>query len=199
MTKPIVRALSRCALLFAAFPLFLISLSIFSRLLETVYEHLYKYFPAVFPLYNPILESKQYERYHLTLCLIAILLSAFVSVYITLRYDNARAEYFISKTEGFYLVKDELITYLKVFSPSDAIASVVFGAIAVLPTGLIPGVFLRSANIIAELIRTLTYASGYIGDVKLGIFITLSFIASHLAAVPLALSAYRAKWLTGFV
>ena len=199
MTKTLAITAKRTAVLFVSFPLFLLAETLFFYLFEALYKNLFKYFPTAFPLYNPIFEGELYDKYLLSISLLAILAASDFTVYFTLRYDNARGEYFISRTEGFFRVKDEIKPYLIRYGLSDVIGSVFFAAVIVLPTAFIPDVFLRSDNIIAEILRVNTTAAFAIGDIRLAVNILFSFLIAHLPSVPYALSYYRAKWLTGFV
>ena len=96
-------------------------------------------------------------------------------------------------------MKDELRPYAAKYALSDAIGSLFFAAALTCPTAFIPDIFLRSDNIIAGLLRVNSTVALSLGDIQLGAVIFIAFIISHFAAIPLSLSYYRAKWLTGFV
>lgn len=198
MTKGVIRVLRRCLLLFISFPIFLIAIALVLRISEAAYENLYKYLPELFPLHNPILESELHERYQLGLYRFSLLLGAFFTVAFSLRYDNERQEYFIGKTDGFFEIPSQLGDYCRRFLLSDVIASLFVSAALSVPISFIPERFMRSDNIISQLAEALFGSILSVGAGEVGFFLVFSFVAAHIPSVPMALSSYRAKWLTGF-
>ena len=107
---------------FISFPVFMaISFAVNSLL----YPALLEWFPGFLPQYNFVNERESYERFFAFLGLLSGILAIFVSSYITIRLDNGRMEYMITKTQGMYTIKEGASIYFSEFARADLIAALV--------------------------------------------------------------------------
>ncbi len=198
MKKRILRLLMSLAVMLVSLPLLIILAAAASYLVNEIYEMLYRHLPSVFPLYDPIGQKDEHEAQVRLLGIISLALAEGLWVLLLLRWDNARDEHIIAKTDGLFDVGDILSHYLGEFMPTDAIASVIIGTGMALPAVFIPSGFLRGDTLPAYLLRPLTNLHLALTPVGAAVFNSLALIAFYLAwAVPV-LKYYRAKWLSGF-
>lgn len=93
------------------FPRFLIQGTVFPALCE--------WFPTVFVNYSPVLEPEAYAVLSAVLDILVGAATVMIFTYVTVRYDNERMEYMISKTDGFYTFSEGASVYYKRYAPSD--------------------------------------------------------------------------------
>ena len=192
------RCIKKCASLAFWMTLGLIASAFIGSLVGQIYNLLYKNFPDAFPLYNAVFDKEQYVALTHAMAIITVSLTLILTAYIAGRYNNDRFEYIITKTDGFYKIRDILKTYVCIFGIGDVISSVICGTLFTLPIYFIPTQFFSSGSPIAEFLepmKTLTEALGAVGS---PIYASLFLIFSHAITLPLVLKYYRAKWLTGF-
>ena len=91
----------------------------FAYLLRHANQFLAEVFPALFKIYNPILNRDGLENQNKIIALLAALLSVFVATYASQRQDNLRYEHIISKTEGLYRIREGEKIYFKEFFGAD--------------------------------------------------------------------------------
>ena len=192
------RCIKKCASLAFWMTLGLIASAFIGSLVGQIYNLLYKNFPDAFPLYNAVFDKEQYVALTHAMAIITVSLTLILTAYIAGRYNNDRFEYIITKTDGFYKIRDILKTYVCIFGIGDVISSVICGTLFTLPIYFIPTQFFSSGSPISEFLepmKTLTEALGAVGS---PIYASLFLIFSHAITLPLVLKYYRAKWLTGF-
>ena len=153
--------------------------------------------PNIVPQYNQVLEKEEYEAFSKFMSMLASLLAVFSLSFTTGVFDNARYEDVITKTDGLFKMRDELVPYFKYSLPQDLIASA------------IPQAFFIPLTIINYSKKFLKYFGGYLAPhIHLASFFTpvgtyfaifSAAILGRIAAMPLCLSRSRALWLTSFV
>ena len=163
-----------------------------------LYRFLSGLLPGVFPSYDIVNERDMYYAMEETLLLFALALSIFCVTYISLTRDNDRFEYIITKTDGFYEIKDVLKTYVDKFALSDIISCIINGTVFSVPMFFIPIQFIERGTFIATLAEPYKNATEAFGLYFGAVFVILALAISHLIILPFALRYYRAKWLSGF-
>ena len=167
-------------------------------LVDGIYELLYASVPEVFPLYNAVLEEEDYERARLRLDIIALALTLFCTVYLSLRYDNAREERMISRTDGLFLIRKEYAWYLRAYIAEDAISSIIIGAVITVPFIFIPKKFLEMSNIFSSLLNLFYKVISGAGIIYYSLIAVSLLFISHLLGALFSMQHWRAKWLSGF-
>ena len=174
----------------------LISIAV-STFVTELYNLLNKLMPSVFPSYDITSGDVFFESIHTSLWFVSLLISLFTSVYFSLRYDNDKFEYIVTKTEGYYKIRGILPTYINIFGLSDAVSCVVLGSIFTIPFFFVPIQFIKNQSFlakIAEPYKLMGECFGYAAPIVMIFLIALCFIAS----IPLALKYYRARWFSAF-
>ena len=169
-----------------------------SALVGEIYAHLARWFPEVFPIYNAVLDGERYEKFSAVLDLISLVLTLFAVVYLSLRFDNKRSEWVISRTDGLFLIRDEYLPYTERYFAEDALCSLLIGLALTVPFAFIPARFLETNTVFTVILRLLYSASKALGLPLFITAVTLTILFCHLAASPLAMRVYRARWLTDF-
>ena len=185
---------------FALLLIFLLICQVISHaalfLVNTVYSALHKWFSDAFPLYSPIGDSGGYEVYSAVTGLIAYTLSLLLSVYLACLLSNAKNERLISRTEGFFTVREGFSIYLKEFILPDATASAVCSFILLFPICFIPeGFFTKDYSFFLSYQKLIFDTFGFALGVILASIVTFGL---HFIAVIPAMKYWRSAWLTGF-
>ncbi len=171
--------------------------------MQTVVGELYRFLggflPSLFPTFDFTTERDLYYMLSDALMLASLAATIYTVTYLSMQRNNDRFEFMISKTDGFYKVKEVLKTYIDNFLLSDLLASLFVGVVFTLPFIFIPEQFIERGSLVSTLFspyKTATLALGNVGGVLFGVG---ALVVSHLISIPLALKYYRAKWLSGFV
>ncbi len=180
-----------------SFPLFMaISFAVNSLL----YPALLEWFPGFLPQYNFVNERESYERFFAFLDLLSGILAIFVSSYITIRLDNERMEYMITKTQGMYTIKEGASIYFSEYVRADLAAALaiplplllvdvfIFPQLAFLPDGVL--------SIIEMLFSPTRAFTDFLGII-LSYFVmaAMMFFARCLSAYR-AIDVWRVIWLS---
>ena len=161
------------------------------------YNYLAEVIPGVVQTVNPIHTPDEYELYLKGVATVGALVGTFLINYISLRLDNEKFEYVITKTDGQYRLTDGIKLYFKEFLRSDVIASTVPIAILVAGAYFIPEKLLdRGVIILFKLGASLIEFYGPVGAVIVAVLFSL---ATRVVAVPLCVRTWRALWLSGSV
>ncbi len=164
--------------------------------LDNIYALLHKYFPDAFPLLSKIGNLDGYNLWLLWMKLLSFTLGIFIAIYLSVRLSNSRYERIISKTEGFYTIKDGFKLYKEAYAASDIIASAVGSVALILPVIFIPdGFFTKDYSFLLEFSKRWVDAFGCIISILLVFLISLLL---HIPAVLISLKRWRASWLTGY-
>ena len=163
-----------------------------------LYRLLGKFLPNAFPSYDILSDDEFFDTLYTSLWFISLMISMFITVYISLKHNNDRFEFIIDTTEGIYKIPDILKTYVDIFAKSDIVSCVIVGAIYTIPMIFIPEQFMNKSSALAALALPYKNMSECFGVILGPTVFIISLCAFHIAAVPLALKYYRAKWLSGF-
>ena len=169
---------------------------IVNTLVDSSYELLHKWMPHAFPIYNRIHDPDSYESFLLKKNALSLALTLFISVYLSLRYDNSRDEYIISATDGLFEIPDVKDTYLAAFLVSDVIAAILCGVLIALPVLFIPLQLLEAPGMISALFTGFHTIHTLLGSFNYMLLIPVSVLILHIPALPLAIAYWRAKWLS---
>ncbi len=191
-----MRILRRTARLFLWLVIGLFIGMIISTLIDNAYELLHKWMPRTFPIYNAIHDPASYKGFLIKKNTFSSALTLFISVYLSLRYDNERDEHIISMTEGLFEIPEIKEAYLRAFALSDAVAALVCGALIALPVIFIPLQLLEAPGMVSSLFVGLHTLHSALGTVRLMTVYPLSVLILHIPALPLAMAYWRAKWLS---
>ena len=169
-----------------------------STAVSELYRFLNEVMPNVFPSYDVTSKAQFFDTLYTSLWLISLVITIFISVYLSLRYDNMKFEKIITKTEGLYEIRGFLPTYINIFALSDIISAAVCGSVFTIPFSFIPMQFIKHESFIAKLTEPYKLMSECFGFALAPVIMTLVIALSYLAAIPLALKYYRAKWFSVF-
>lgn len=161
------------------------------------YNYLAEVMPSVVDTVNPIHTPDEYELYLKGVATFGALVGLFLINYVSLRMDNEKFEYLITKTDGQYRLKDGLKLYFAEFFKSDAIASTIAVGVLVAGASFIPEKLLdRGLIFIFRLGVSLIEFYGPVGAVAVAVL--FSFV-TRILSVPLCVRTWRALWLSGSV
>ena len=161
------------------------------------YNYLAEVMPSVVDTVNPIHTPDEYELYLKGVATFGALVGLFLINYVSLRMDNEKFEYLITKTDGQYRLKDGLKLYFAEFFKSDAIASTIAVGVLVAGARFIPEKLLdRGLIFIFRLGVSLVEFYGPVGAVAVAVL--FSFV-TRILSVPLCVRTWRALWLSGSV
>ena len=161
------------------------------------YNYLAEVMPSVVDTVNPIHTPDEYELYLKGVATFGALVGLFLINYVSLRMDNEKFEYLITKTDGQYRLKDGLKLYFAEFFKSDAIASTIAVGVLVAGASFIPEKLLdRGLIFIFRLGVSLIEFYGPVGAVAVAVL--FSFV-TRMLSVPLCVRTWRALWLSGSV
>ena len=169
-----------------------------STAISELYRLLNEIMPSIFPSYDVSSNAEFFDTLYTSLWLISLFITVFISVYLSLRYDNDKFEFIITKTEGFYKVREFLPTYVSIFGLYDIVSAIVSGFAFTLPFAFIPMPFIKNESVLAKLSEPYKLMSECFG-IDMAPLVMVFFIAlCYLCSVPLALKYYRARWFSAF-
>ena len=90
---------------------------------NVIHPALCEWFPDIFKVYNSVTEKEALEEVNRRIRLVSALIAFFVMPIIERINDNARFEFIVDKTDGFYTVREGLPIYFKSYLVPDIIAS----------------------------------------------------------------------------
>ena len=191
------------------FLIYLFGLLLFS-IGVTVSRYAYAYMnyliPDVFPMFSPISEKEAYAKYLTLLDTTGIFIGMLLINNLSLRFDNAKFEYMIDKTDGKCTVSEGLRIYFKGLYSSEIISAVIFPLALIIPVYFIPDIQLTEIPIVNMLINSLDLllwlGNAFIEHYNLteAIFIGIMLSAlSRALVIPSAINRWRGAWLSGSV
>ena len=161
------------------------------------YSYLAEVMPSVVETVNPIHTPDEYELYLKGVATVGALIALFIMNYVSLRLDNEKFEYIITKTDGQYRLVDGVKLYFSEFFKSDAIASTVAVGVLVMGAYFIPEKLLdKGLLFVFKLGVSLIEFYGLVGAVVIAVL--FSFV-TRIISVPLCVRTWRALWLSGSV
>lgn len=193
-----MRIFRRCACLFLWMLCGILISPLISKTVSALYETLHIWLPGLFPTFDVVLEKDLFLKHRGRMNVFSVLLTLFITAYLSLRFNNERDEFIISKTDGLFEVKEVIPSYIKRFLVSDIVSCVIVSNLFAVPIIFIPKQFLDTDGLIASFLSQYNLCMDSFGEIGMPIFFTLSLLIMHIPALPLAIKSYRAKWLTGF-
>ena len=169
-----------------------------STAVSELYRFLNELFPIAFPSYDVTSGASYFDTLYTSLWLISLVITTFITVYLSMRYDNFKFEKIISKTDGLYVIRTVLPTYLNIFALSDVISAVICGIVYSIPFSFIPMQFIKHESFAAKLSEPYKLLSECFGVGLAPVVMTLVIALAYVASVPLALKYYRARWFSAF-
>ena len=164
-----------------------------------IYPALAEWFPRIVPEYNFVNEREDYDRLYATMSVISALILICISSHVTMRLDNERMEYMITKTEGLYTLSEGLNIYYSKYFRADVVAAcliplplMIFDALlplfAFLPEGVV-----SLMQIPLEPTRAFT---GTLGVIPAYLIMSFTFVVSRLVSGIRCIDLWRALWLS---
>lgn len=161
------------------------------------YPALNEWFPRVFPSYNFVTDESGYLALADNIELISAFAAIFILTYITVRFDNERAEYIITATDGLYTVPQGAAVYFPRYLRPDIICALMLPVPLAVADLFIP---LELPKWLAPILDTLLSLNRVFTE-RFGLFIGTLFMMlgvfiSRVLSGLLALRSHRAAWLS---
>lgn len=151
--------------------------------------------PELFSAASFISDPDGYERQKKVIALVTAFLAVSGVSYLSLILDNKRMEHIARVTEGRFTIPEGVGFYFKSFALSDLLSTVFPPLILSIPVYFIPEGWLDYG------LRFPLYTSlelcGVYGFINGTLLLTVISILARAAVVPIALSRWRAAWLSG--
>ena len=93
-------------------------------LIRAAHELLSEWLPMFFESYDPIYEREKYAELGRILDTVTAAISLYTVTHLATVYDNERFEHLISKTDGFYTVREGLSIYLPRYTAPDMLSAI---------------------------------------------------------------------------
>ena len=165
-----------------------------------LYPALISEFPGFLPDYSFVNEREKYEQLHRILKMISAVIAAIFISYLSVRYDNERFEYMITKTEGMYTLREGIALWYPRYVRYDLLVSVIIPLLAViLESRVIPLLTFLPESAKDLLYLPLSLSSAFLalfGEVWSIVILFLVIYASRLLAGLRALDRFRVVWLS---
>lgn len=178
-----------CMPLIVNIPSFLVSGVLFPALCQ--------WFPHTFTYYSPVTEPNEYALMTAILELLIATLAIVIFSYLTVRYDNERMEYMITKTEGMYTRREGASLYYPRYVRSDVIVSFV------IPIPFVVGMLFVPEEIPEIISPVLDYLFGFVsiftdhlGYLFGTVTVCLLVLITRLASGYVSLGAWQGIWLS---
>ena len=169
-----------------------------STAVSELYRFLNELMPSIFPSYDVTSRADFFDTLYTSLWLISLVITTFITVYLSMRYDNLKFEKIISKTDGLYELRTVMPTYINIFAISDLISAALCGFVFSVPFSFIPMQFIKHESFLAKLAEPYKLLSECFGTALAPVIMAIVIVLAYLASIPLALKYYRAKWFSAF-
>ena len=175
---------------------------LFDYLLTVLNEYFAGYLPAVFKSFNPITSREEFKHQEEVIAVLASVASIMLTNLLAVRTDNSKYEYMISKTEGFYRIKDGAKIYSEKFLRADIVSALTVPCMTYALTLIrIPNnapKFLKILENVLDILIRIPASFEAIFSFAIGaVLITFVSLAARIPAIYLSLAYWRASWLTG--
>jgi hypothetical protein len=195
-----LKHLRSAARYFIFFALGFLVFYVLNALCTTVYYHIAKMIDPL-PYYNAVTEREAYEGQMRAIALAAGILTVPILTLICVVYDNERYEYIISKTDGFYRIKDGARIYRQEYAIADTIASFTaplpIALLSLIPFPAEPGRRIAQAEKLLDSFLSLVNAFSDSLGLAFGIILILLIsLAARIPAAYLGLRRWRGLWLS---
>lgn len=174
---------------------------LFNYIFARLNEYLAVYLPRFFKVYNPIIDNAAMLRQEAVIALLAAVASVVLLTVIAVRTDNLKYEYMISRTDGFYRVREGAEIYFPEFLGADILSAVSVPLISY-PLTLIdvPNSAPRALRVIENILDTVLVIpeafEGMLGAVLGAALLVLTSLIARAYAAFRALFFWRAAWLS---
>ncbi|MBQ7356317.1 MAG: hypothetical protein IJW66_02845 [Clostridia bacterium] len=169
-------------------------------LMNIGYTALVDWFPRVFPTYNYVTEHEDFIRLETNLLLIIAAICLIATNYLSVRFDNERLEYMITRTEGMYTLSEGARIYYDRYFVADCVASALVPLPLTTIVCFLPLISTALPETLYELllipleptmlfVEPLGLVFGYI------VMVIISFLARQASGVR-AIAVFRAAWLS---
>jgi hypothetical protein len=171
------------------FPRFVIDGVLFRALCE--------WFPSVFVNYSPVSEPEAYAVLSAILDIAVASAAILIISYISVRYDNERMEYMISKTEGLYSLKDGSKLYFPRYFLADVAVSLAVVLPFVIASAFVPEHVHKFVDPVFDyLFSFVRIYTSHLG-IALGAFVLcLSLLVGRTLSGLRSLKAWQGIWLS---
>ena len=176
-------------------------LYILRLLADVIYGILSDSMPSVFPSYNALTDKAETLALEATISLICAVITVFAVTFLAVKYDNGRFEFVISKTDGFYTIREGCAIYAKNYLSADVVSAVLVPVPFFLMTLVeLPDGNVKALRILGDIIGTIAAPTLAFSD-KLGFGFGLLAAASvsllsRIPAVYAGLKRWRGLWLS---
>lgn len=168
--------------------------------INVIYPAILNEFPGLLPDYNFVKEREKYEQLRKILEMICASLAAVILSCLSVRYDNERFEYMITKTEGMYTLREGAALWYPRYVVSDLLVALVIPTLAViLESRIIPLLNFLPESAIGMLYLPLSLSSAFIavfGEVWSVLLLFFIIYATRLLWGLRALDRFRVIWLS---
>ena len=179
-----------------AYVLGLFAYDVVRELTVAIHGYLHLLLPKLIPLYNAILSPEEYSTQASVISAVALVFTFYILNFASLRLDNGKNEFIISKTEGFYTLREGCELYCKSFLISDTVVTLLVPLIFNIPIFFVLEEWFRyGADIPIWAARVLAPITGNLSAIAFTMII--SFV-TRLLCIRGAVKHYRAAWLAGF-
>ena len=165
-----------------------------------LYPALLNWFPNVVPEYNFVNEREKYEELYRIMRCFSAGITAIIVTYISVRQNNERFEYMITKTEGLYTVSEGAHIYYPRYIVEDLVASIsVPFFVVALETRVIPLLKFLPESVIGMLYTPLSVSSCFVSLFGEAVAVLLLFLIIFLCRMLSGLHAldrFRVTWLS---
>ena len=174
---------------------------IFSFLTRHLNEFLSGIFPTLFKIYNPVSNREELVLQNQNIALISAIASVFTLTLIAIWQDNLRYEHLISKTDGFYTIKQGAEIYRREFLGADLFSSVIVPAFFLgltlinIPNSA-PRILRVLGNCLTEILVIPLAFTERLGFILGGALLIFVSVASRIPTVYLSLAHWRGIWLS---
>lgn len=139
-----------------------------------------------------------FDNLYSFLWFISLVITLCITVYLSMRYDNYKFEFIISKTDGLYEIPAFLPTYINNFGLSDVCSACVNGIVYTVPFFFVPIQFIKNESFAAKLAEPYKMMSETFGYILSPVILAFIILLSYAVSILLALKYYRAKWFSAF-
>ena len=175
-------------------------LPIFEFFMNVCYRALAEWLPGVFPVYNYVTEHESYLKLESELLLIISAMVLAAMSYLSVRFDNERYEYMITRTDGMYTIKDGARIYYERYFKSDIVTSFIVPLPLTIIVYFLPLISGALPETVYELLLiplrpTLLFVNVLGGLIGYFVMVVIAAVARQASGIA-AISAFRASWLS---
>ncbi len=186
---------------FSFYLLGFIAFFLFSFLVRHLNDFFAEIFPTVFRIYNPISNREELVLQNKNIAFFSAILSVFTLTLLAMRGDNSKYENIISKTDGFYRIRDGARLYFHEYASADAASAISVPLITFSLT------FIKIPNDAAKILKIFgDYLDDFLAiplaftercGLALGVaLLVLVSLAARIPSAYISLAHWRGIWLS---